>query len=124
VAVFYFNAMRILKTDQAHQTATFVVLEPETVDRNGDLIHEDDIIKTAHEFVRNLHEKYVNVNHQPDTKLQDVEFVESFVLPEDLVISNSAIKKGSWLVGFHFLSTELWDQVLSGEIVGVSMEGT
>lgn len=115
--------MRIIKADQSHKTATFVVLEPDTEDRNGDVISVDEIIKTAHEFVRNISEKYVNVNHESGTQLESVEFVESFVLPVPLEIGESTIRQGSWLVGFHFLSDELWQKLVDGEITGVSMEG-
>ena len=42
--------MRILKTSDKHQTISFAILTPDEVDRNGDKISEDEIIKTAHEF--------------------------------------------------------------------------
>lgn len=115
--------MRILKTDTSHRTATFVVLEPDVEDRNGDVISADEIVKTAHEFVRNIAAKFVNIDHKAGTVVESVEFVESFVLPEDLTIAGSVIKSGSWLVGFRFISEEVWQQVLDGEISGVSMEG-
>lgn len=71
--------------------------------------------------MENLTKKYVNINHTEDSKQDDVKYVESFISPVDLVLGDTTIKKGSWLVAFKF-SDEKWQQVLNGEIVGVSME--
>lgn len=65
----YIKNMRIAKTNSDHKTITFVILTPETVDRNGDKISQDEIIKTAHEFVINIKDKYVNVDHEDGTNL-------------------------------------------------------
>lgn len=113
---------RIIKTDTSNQTATFVILEPDLQDFNGQTITEDEIIKTAHEFVRNLSDKYVNIDHENDTKQADVVFVESFVTPVELELGGDTIKKWSWLVAFKFLTASKWQALLDGEFVGVSME--
>lgn len=114
---------RIIKTETSNQTATFVILEPGVMDLNGQEISEEEIIKTAHEFMINLTEKYVNVNHQEKTEQDDVVFVESYVSPVEMEISDERIKKGTWLVAFKFLSADKWQMVLDGDITGVSMEG-
>lgn len=41
----------IFKTDTINRTASFVVLEPETLDFNGQKISEEEIIKTAQEKI-------------------------------------------------------------------------
>lgn len=115
---------RIIKTETTNQTATFVILEPGVVDLNGQEISEDEIIKTAHEFMMNLPEKYVNLNHSKNTEQDDVIFVESYISPMDMELSDEKIKKGTWLVAFKFLSADKWQMVLDGDITGVSMEGT
>lgn len=114
---------RVLCKSESHKTITFVILEPGLEDRNGDIISADEIIKTAHEFVINLDEKYVNVDHQPNTELDGVYFVESFVLPVDMDFDEGSVVAGSWLVAFKFEDDELYQAVLDGEYVGVSMEG-
>lgn len=53
-------SMKILK-NLSHQTATFVILEPEIEDRNGDIISADEIVNTAHHFMRHLPDKRVNL---------------------------------------------------------------
>lgn len=117
-----FQTERIIKTETSNQTATFVILEPGIVDLNGQEISEEEIIKTAHEFVINLQEKYVNVDHVKNTAQDDVIFVESYVSPVEFSISTATIKKGTWLVAFKFLSADKWQSLLDGEITGVSME--
>jgi hypothetical protein len=48
--------------------------------------------------------------------------VESFILPVDLPIEEEVVKAWSWLVGFKFDDDQLYKKVITGEIVGVSME--
>lgn len=115
------NNMKIYKTDKSHNTATFVVLEPDSVDRNWDKISENEIIKTAHEFMFNLDKKWVNVNHEKGTDVSSVFFVESFVAPVDIESGAEIIKKWSWLVGMKF-PEEIYKKVLSWDIVWISME--
>ena len=80
---FLFLRMRIIK-NTSHQTATFVILEPEVEDRNGDIVSVDEIVLTAHSFMRHLQEKRANMNHMRNTDQDDVAFVESFIAPVDL----------------------------------------
>ena len=117
--------MQILKTSMKHNTVTFVALTPDEVDRNGDIISEDEIIKTAHEFMSNLNTKSVNIDHKEGTDIKKSEafFVESYVLPVDLVIASETIVKGSWLVGIKF-SDGMFERVLAWDFVWISIEGT
>ena len=78
------KTMRVIKSSDSHQTAIFVVLEPEVIDRNGDIVDVDAITEAAHEFMLNLPSKSVNFDHQEDTETPDAEFVESYILPTDL----------------------------------------
>ena len=106
------------------QIATFVVLEPDTVDRNGDSITADEILKTAIEFFINKDKKTINTNHERGTDRFDVAYVGSWIAPVDIPTpAGESIKKGSWLVDIKFLSEETWQKVLDGTITGVSMEG-
>lgn len=93
------------------------------MDYNGQIIDEQEVIKTAHEFMQNLQNKYVNINHEEGTNVSDVVFVESFVTPVEIPVGEAIIKKGTWLVGMKFLSADKWQQLIDGEITGVSMEG-
>lgn len=111
----------IVKTSDTHKTVTYVVLEPDTPDLDGDYISETEIIKTAHEFVLNLWLKKVNFNHEENTDTDEAKFVESFVAPVDIEVEGGIIKKWSWMVAFKF-SDELYQKVVDGKIVWVSLE--
>lgn len=113
---------KILHKSTDHKTITFVILEPWVEDRNGDIINENEIIKTAHEFMSNLQKKNVNINHQANTDQDGVRFVESFVLPVDLQFGTEVVKQWSWLVAFKFDDEDLYQKVIDGDIVWVSME--
>jgi hypothetical protein len=78
--------MQIIKTDNSCNTILFVALVPLEIDRNGDSITEQEITKTAHEFVRNLSKKAVNVDHESDTDIANADFVESFIAPVEIQV--------------------------------------
>lgn len=113
---------KLVKTSDLHKTVTFVVLEPDVEDRNGDIIEADEIIKTAHNFVINLNKKYINVDHEEGTETDEAQIVESYISNEDVPVGAEVIKKGSRFVGIKF-SEDMYEKVKTGEIVGVSMEG-
>lgn len=115
--------LRQLKKSEDHKTVTFVVLEPFVEDRNGDVISEFEIVRTAHEFFKNSANKFVNIDHQEGTEQEGVYFVESFILPMDLEVGDETIVAWSWLVAMSFADRlDLYDKITSGEIVGISME--
>lgn len=115
---------KICKTDSWHNTVTFVVLEPDVADRNGDIISEDEIISTAHEFMINLVEKKINIDHDDDLEIdkEEAQFVESFITPVSIPVDeNDEIKKGSRLVAIKF-SDDLFKKIEDWEIVWISMQ--
>lgn len=113
----------IFSKNSIHRTASFVILVPDVEDYHGHSFSADEIIKTAHEFVHNLSDKYININHEEDSVQTDVEFVESFIAPVDIEVEGWTIKQWSWLLGIKF-SEEKWAEIESWDIVGVSMEWT
>jgi len=78
--------IQIIKTDNRFNTVLFVALVPFETDRNGDVITDDEITKTAHDFVRNLNTKAVNVDHESETDIETAEFVESFIAPVEIPV--------------------------------------
>lgn len=76
--------MRVIKANDSHQTAIFVVLEPETLDRNGDIVAVDTITEACHEFTMNLANKAVNLNHTDGTDTSEAWYVENYILPMNL----------------------------------------
>lgn len=117
--IHYRQKMRIVKASLKHRTAVFVVLEPEVVDRNGDIVGVEEITDAAHDFVLNLSEKAVNVDHKKNTDTPDAQFVESYILPADLEGEDPegneyTISAGSWMVGIKF-SEVLWEELQKGK---------
>lgn len=114
---------KIVKTDTSHHTITFAVLVPDEVDYSNHTISKDEIVKTAHDFVMNLSEKKVNVDHLDGTDIDTVHIVESYILPEPLEVEGGTLPEGTRMIGLKFDDVDLYTKVISGEYVGVSMEG-
>ncbi len=119
--------MLLLKANDSHQTAIFVVLEPETIDRNGDIVSVDTITEACHDFMLNLEEKAVNLNHEKNTDIPELQFVENYILPMDLEGTDGdgkdyVISAGSWMIGIKF-SDSLWEKLVEGSFTGISLEG-
>ncbi|MCP4523982.1 MAG: hypothetical protein GY828_07235 [Candidatus Gracilibacteria bacterium] len=117
--------IKLLKTDDKHKTVSFCVLTPNIEDRNGDVITSEEIVKTAHDFGANMQNKFLNIDHEDNTEIEKIkyQFVENFIAPNDIIVGETIVKKGSWYVGIKFLDEPLYKSVKAGEFVGVSMEG-
>ena len=89
---------RLVKASSEFNTATFVVLQPGVVDRNGQQISQQEIVKASQEFMINLSQKAINFDHEENTDTQDAVFVENFILPIDMEIGITDFKKGTRLV--------------------------
>lgn len=113
--------MQIIKTDNSFNTVLFVALVPFETDRNGDVITDIEITKTAHDFVRNLAKKKVNVDHESDTDIDDAEFVESFIAPVDIPVWLETIPEWAWVVGIRF-DDDTYKAIQDGDFVGISIE--
>ncbi len=98
-----------------------VVLQPEVVDAQGDIYSAVEIRHAAHRFMEDfgalgLMHRY-RVNDQ-------VKVVETYLAPTDLTIGDQPVPKGTWLLGVHVLSDELWGQVKDGVLTGFSIGGS
>lgn len=99
---------------------TGIVLEPETVDSQGDVYSADEIENAAHIFMG----EYQNVGHQHSTLVNDgVKIVESFVAPVDMEYEGQPVRRGTWLMTVKVVSDELWEMVMSGALTGFSIGG-
>lgn len=116
---------RIIKTNESHKTVTFAVLVPDEIDLNNDAISKDEIVKTAHEFVASLNLKKINVDHKEWSELDEslVKIVESYILPMDLATDWWVLPEGTRMVALKFEDDAMYQWVLNGDYVGVSMEG-
>jgi len=110
--------MRLLKADQEKQYVLGVVLEPDTVDTQGDIVSADEIERAAHQFM--VESRVVGKDHR---ERADAEVVDSFVTPVDFAINGEQIKRGSWLLGVHIKDPELWKAVKEGKYTSFSIGG-
>lgn len=109
---------QILKADDEKQIVYGVVLEPETVDTQGDVISADETEEAAHKFL--VKSRVVGDRH---SKKAGAEVVESYVAPVAFELGGQNVKKGSWVLGVHITDTRLWREVKSGEYTGFSVGG-
>lgn len=92
------------------------VYSPYVPDAHGEFMTDVEIMKMAHKFLSSGLVSKVDTNH--DNKVNGSYVVESFIARED----DNIFIPGSWVVGVHIPSDELWAKVKSGEINGFSME--
>lgn len=97
--------------------ATFVVLSPDEVDLHGDIISEDEIKKSCHNF--NKFCRKSNLFHLVETDTFDI--AESWCSPVDFSLDGKFIKKGTWLCTIQVHDTGLWELIKKGDICSVSI---
>lgn len=97
--------------------ATFVVMAPDEVDLHGDITSEEEVRKACHNF--NKFCMKANLFHLVET--DTFEFVESYIVPTDIVLSDKYVKKGTWLATIQCLDEGLWSLIKSGDICSVSI---
>lgn len=97
--------------------ATFVVMIPDEVDLHGDTTTEEEVRKACFNF--NMHCMKANLFHLVETKTFD--FCESYICPTDMMLGERFVKKGTWLATVQCNSDELWEEIKSENITGLSI---
>jgi DNA adenine methylase len=97
-----------------------IVLEPETVDSQGDIYSVDEVRNAAHTFMEDF--GALGIMHRLRVDGQ-VKLLESYLAPDDVRIGELTVKRGTWLLGVRVLSDELWAAVRDGTITGFSIGG-
>lgn len=112
----------IFKADKAKQIVYGVVLEPDTVDAQEDVMAADDIEEAAHKYL--IESRTVGSGHTKPIKAMPV---ESYIAPVDFQgegqYGNQIVKKGSWVLGVKVLDPKEWAKVEKGEYTGFSVGG-
>jgi hypothetical protein len=114
----------IMKLDLHKKLVYGVVLEPDSVDAQEDVISADDIEAAAHHYLKtsrvvgSSHAKPINMAHP----------VESYIAPQDFQTEggqygNQTIKKGSWVLGVKVEDPDEWNKVLNGDYQAFSVGG-
>lgn len=113
--------VRLLKAEEEEErTVLGVVLEPETVDSQGDIYSEDEVRKTAWRFM----ERYQTFGLMHEQVLRSVLPLECFLAPVDFKIAGQSVKKGTWLLRCRVLDDDVWQGVKSGTYTGFSIGGS
>lgn len=112
----------IMKADRAKQIVYCVVIEPDDVDEQGDVMFEDDIEETAHDYM--LNSRVVGSDHEQPIEAAPV---ESYIAPVDFEMEGpfgvQTVKKGSWVLGLKIFDPKEWSKVEDGSYTGVSIGG-
>lgn len=106
-----------------------VVLEPDTVDRQGDYYTAETVEQACYVFNRKLmlkgqgdrqgHQHRKNKRFSPSQVL----ILESYVSPVDMDIEGQPVKRGTWLMRSEIVDPEVWLKVKSGQLTGYSIFG-
>jgi len=117
--------MPIIKRDDEERIVTGIVLEPDTVDAQGDIVSPDTIKEAAYSFLKRYNKKtQLGIMHKMFGNL-GISLVESWVAKTDQAMNDKHIKKGSWLMSIRVDDNEkLWEKCKRGEITGFSIGGT
>jgi hypothetical protein len=108
------------KADEDRRIVLGVVLEPNSVDTQGDTISPDEIEHAAHRWLAKyqdrgfMHRQIVNGK---------IEIYESYLAPVNLTLGGQKVKKGTWLLMYHVLDDDLWSAIKRGDMTGFSMGG-
>ena len=109
-----------------HQQIVYgVVLEPDLVDSQGDIVSADEIEKAAHGYL--IESRKNDVQHDEVTKGADglplAHVVESYVAPHDMILHGRLVKRGAWVMGVKVNDPATWEQVTKGDLTGFSIGG-
>jgi hypothetical protein len=114
--------LRVCKADTTTEERYVlgIVLEPDTVDSQGDIYTAETIRQSAYLFM----EEYGNIGLQHSGIINDkVKILESWIQREDTEIGGQKVKAGTWMLAVHVLDDELWAAVKDGRITGFSIGG-
>jgi len=116
--------MPITKVNKEKQLVTGVVLEPNVIDAQGDIISAEAIERAAHTFLARYNRAtQLGLLHEIFGE-NGIELVESWIAPVDLKLGSQRVKQGTWLMTNKIIDDALWKRVKSGDITGFSIGGT
>jgi hypothetical protein len=107
-----------LKKDRPDQQIVMgEVYAPLRPDAQGEFMTAENIEKLAHDFIRSGRMGQIDVMHNNEV-VPGCSVVESFIAQKD----DKVFIPGSWVVGVHVPSPQLWKAIKTGKINGFSME--
>uniref|UniRef100_A0A6M3K194 Putative peptidase n=1 Tax=viral metagenome TaxID=1070528 RepID=A0A6M3K194_9ZZZZ len=113
----------ISKKDEEKRLVYGVVLEPETVDAQDDIVAAEEIEKACHDFSRGYRKQKTEMGYMHKGIADGVDMVENYIAPGDFRLGNKSVKKGSWVMVSHIENDDTWEEVKEGKITGYSIGG-
>ena len=110
----------ITKTDDDRMVAYGIVYAPDQEDAHGDTADATTIRRAAYEFMREARLKNIDTEHTFTTEMAYV--AESWLVRKGDALFPSE-PEGSWAVGIQIGDPDLWKQLKSGELTGISLAG-
>ncbi|QDP63954.1 MAG: hypothetical protein Unbinned3992contig1000_68 [Prokaryotic dsDNA virus sp.] len=108
----------IFKADEDKRIVYGIVLEPDTIDLQGDVLGLDTIETAAHKYL--VASRLVGDGH---SQAAEAEVVESYLAPADIELGGQVIREGTWIMGVKVLDEAMWQAVKDGEYTGFSIGG-
>ena len=106
-----------VKKIETQNTVLFIALVPDEMDWNWDVISAEEIKKAAYEFMLNLQNKKVNVNHEDNTEIDSAHFVESYLTLFDMDRwDDDVIPAWTWIVWIQF-DDDTFNKIIDWEFV-------
>ena len=114
--------IQVIKLEHEQRVVRGVVLEPDVVDAQDDIMTSGEIEKAAHGFMVEVQRGNgaIGVDHE---KQADAVVVESFLAPVEFSEGDQTIRKGSWVLAVKVFDDELWQSVKSGDRTAFSIHG-
>ena len=119
------NSFPLFKVDKKKRIVYGVVMEPDTVDTDGEFIKAEEIEKAYYKFVEDP-DTHFDIQHDDGRTIdKDVRVVEMYLAPADFTIEKSQekIRKGSWIMGLKILKEGIWEDIENGKLTGYSIQG-
>ena len=110
--------VQIIGTDAPKRLVYGVVIEPNSMDVDGDVMTEEGVEYAAHHFlaVRGI----MAYRH---TKAVKAVPVESYIAPVDFEMGGQKVVKGSWVLVSRCDDEKTWQEIVTGFIKGYSVGG-
>lgn len=118
----------ILKMDLEERTMTSIVLEPDEIDAQGDIIDADQIKLTQRRFMGKYFSGQAKIGVMHNDFKKPIQLLDSYLAPVDFTMETprgiEKIKKGSWIATVKINDDDTWNRVKSGEYTGFSIGGS
>ena len=112
----------VSKSD-AKRLVTGIILVPDEVDKQGDIVSAEAIEELAYNFMSDYRAQESDMGEMHTDMRDDIQLVESYLAPQELTFGTKIVKRGSWIVTSKVLNDDAWKKVEDGTYRGYSIKG-